>query len=128
MLNYTLRLSRMTSLVVAVFLLFSFRPAAASHEKQEAFSPVLNNELILQFPKVDDKSYAQVRSTLASVQGVTVDGYCVTNQVFVLIIDRTILPGDEPIFVALKNANCGEYYVKTGATAADVYASCSQIR
>lgn len=128
MLNFLAHSVRFACLIAAFVLFPSFTNPVEKSQPESAVFAVANNELLIQFPRIDDKTYPQIRSVIASIPGVTVDGYCATNQIFVLNIDRTIQPGDEAIFAALKTGDCGEYYVKTGATAANVYAACSDIR
>jgi hypothetical protein len=100
--------------------------AALPNSVDQAF--VSNAELLIQFPSLDEKNYDHVRNTLAVIPGVTVNAYCATNKIFALLIDRNILPSDEPIFATLKANDCGEYFVKESATAADLYSNCSDIR
>jgi hypothetical protein len=81
-----------------------------------------NSELIIQAPGVNEKNFTSVKQQLASINGVSLSGFCNSEKFFLLTIDRNILPDNSSIEVVFRNSQL-EYFYKEG-TVSEAIANC----
>ncbi len=88
-----------------------------------AFTPPVLEELIVQVPKISEKNQPLITSMLAQNNGVSVNGYCKEQTIFLLMVDRNRQPGNEFLQTVFHQFQL-EYHVKESCTIAQVRELC----
>jgi hypothetical protein len=88
-----------------------------------SFSPPALQELIVQVPKISEKNQPNIAATLVQQNGISVNGYCGEQKIFLLLVDRSRQPGNEFLHTVFQQYQL-EYHVKESCTIAQVRAMC----
>lgn len=88
-----------------------------------AFTPPVTDELIVQVPKISEKNQPLISAALFRQNGVSVNGYCGDQHIFLLIVDRNRQPDNEFLYTIFHQYQL-EYHVKESCTIAQVRELC----
>jgi ribosomal protein L18 len=83
-----------------------------------------NQELIVYVKQTDDKNRETIKQDLLNAGGVSLVGYCGSQQMFYVLVDRNRHADDLFLEAIFRNLNM-TYEIKTGASIAQALAGCA---
>jgi hypothetical protein len=93
---------------------------------QCAFAVLDTEELLIQIPSMNRKQAETIFTAMDHLNGVKAEGYCADDHVLMLMVDRALQPGNDSIFLQLKNNGFPEFDVKKAAAFEVVRARCPE--